>query len=97
MRNQILAALQTVDGIELAVVFGSTSRRAARADSDLDMAVRYGAPLNADQKLTLIRAIGAAGGRPVDLIDLRVAGPIIARQALTQGTRIFGTDASFAS
>ncbi len=61
------------------------------------MAVRYGAPLNADQKLTLIRAIGAAGGRPVDLIDLRVAGPIIARQALTQGTRIFSTDASFAS
>lgn len=45
----------------------------------------------------LIRALGAATGRPIDLIDLRTAGPIVARQALTLGKRLFGTDTDFAS
>lgn len=97
MSTEILTALQTVDGLELAVVFGSVARRVARADSDLDVAVRYAAPLDAEQKLALIRALGAATGRPIDLIDLRTAGPIVARQALTLGKRLFGTDTDFAS
>ena len=97
MSTEILTALQMIDGLELAIVFGSVAQGNARADSDLDIAVRYAAPLNADEKLTLIRALGATSGRPVDLIDLRTAGPIVARQALTRGKRIFGTDASFAT
>ena len=97
MSTEILTALQMIDGLELAIVFGSVAQGNARADSDLDIAVRYAAPLNADEKLTLIRALGAASGRPVDLIDLRTAGPTVARQALTQGKRIFGSDASFAT
>ena len=86
-----------IDGLELAVIFGSVAPGTARFDSDLDIAVRYAAPLNADEKLVLIRALGAASGRPVDLIDLRTAGPIVARQALTLGKRLFGTDTNFAS
>jgi uncharacterized protein len=97
MTTEILAALQMIDGLELAVVFGSVAQGNARFDSDLDIAVRYAAPLNADEKLSLIRALGAASGRPVDLIDLRTAGPIVARQALTLGKRLFGTDTDFAS
>ena len=97
MSTEILTALQMIDGLELAVVFGSVAQGNARADSDLDIAVRYAAPLNADEKLTLIRALGATSGRPVDLIDLRTAGPIVARQALTSGKRLFGTDTDFAS
>jgi uncharacterized protein len=97
MSTEILAALQMIDGLELAVVFGSVAQGNARFDSDLDIAVRYVAPLNADEKFTLIRALGAASGRPVDLIDLRTAGPIVARQALTGGKRIFGSDTSFAT
>jgi uncharacterized protein len=87
MSTEILTALQMIDGLELAVVFGSVAQGNARFDSDLDIAVRYAAPLNADEKLTLFRALGAASGRPVDLIDLRTAGPIVARQALTRGKR----------
>lgn len=86
-----------IDGLELTVVFGSVAQGTARFDSDLDIAVRYASPLDAEQKLTLIRALGAAIGRPVDLIDLRTAGPIVARQALTHGKRLFGTDTAFAS
>jgi predicted nucleotidyltransferase len=97
MSTEILTALQLIDGLELAVIFGSVAQGKARTDSDLDIAVRYAAPLDADEKLTLIRALGVASGRPVDLIDLRTAGPIVARQALTLGKRIFGTDTDFAS
>ena len=97
MSTEILTALQMIDGLELAVVFGSVAQGSARADSDLDIAVRYAVPLDAEQKLALIRALGVASGRPVDLIDLRTAGPIVARQALTRGKRLFGTDTDFAS
>ena len=97
MWKPILTSLQTIEGLELAVVFGSVAQGNARADSDLDIAVRYAAPLDAEQKLALIRSLGAASGRPVDLIDLRTAGPIVARQALTRGKRLFGTDTDFAS
>jgi len=86
-----------IDGLELAVVFGSVARGNARVDSDLDIAVRYVTPLDAAQKLALIRALGAASGRPVDLIDLHTAGPVVAREALTKGKRIFGGDTVFAS
>ena len=97
MTSEILTALQLIDSLELAVLFGSVARGKARADSDLDIAVRYAAPLDAEQKLSLIRALGAASVRPVDLIDLRTAGPIVARQALTRGKRLFGSDTDFAT
>jgi uncharacterized protein len=97
MTTEILAALQMIDGLKLAVVFGSVAQGTARFDSDLDIAVLYTTPLDAEQKLELIRALGATSGRPVDLIDLRTAGPIVARQALTLGKRLFGTDTDFAS
>ena len=79
------------------MVFGSVARDDAHMSSDLDVAVRYATPLDAQQKLTLIEALAAVSGRAIDLIDLRVAGPIVARQALTTGKRIFGTDEIWAS
>lgn len=97
MSAEILTALQTINGLKLAVIFGSVAQGSARFESDLDIAVRYAAPLEAEQKLALIRALGAVSGRPVDLIDLRSAGPIVAREALTKGKRLFGTDTDFAS
>ena len=41
MSTEILTALQMIDGLELAVVFGSVAQGNARVDSDLDLAVRY--------------------------------------------------------
>jgi len=79
------------------VLFGSVARDEADMSSDLDVAVRYAKALDAEQKLTLIEALADVSGRPIDLIDLRVAGPIVAREALTSGKRIFGTDEIWAS
>ena len=90
--SQIVSALQSVASLELAVVFGSVARGDAHMSSDLDVAVRYAKPLDAEQKLALIEALAEVSGRAIDLIDLRVAGPIVARQALTSGKRIFGTN-----
>ena len=95
--SQIVHALQSVATLELAVLFGSVARDEASMSSDLDVAARYAKPLNLEQKLTLIEALAAVSGRAIDLIDLRVAGPILARQALTSGKRIFGTDEIWAS
>jgi len=93
----IVHALQSVASLELAMIFGSVARDEANMSSDLDVAVRYAKPLDAQQKLTLIEALADVSGRAIDLIDLRVAGPIIAREALTGGRRIFGTNEIWAS
>ena len=95
--SQIVLALQSVASLELAVVFGSVALGEARMSSDLDVAVRYAQPLDAQQKLTLIEALAEVSGRAVDLIDLRIVGPIVSRQALTSGKRIFGSDEIWAS
>jgi uncharacterized protein len=98
MFDSVLTALQTIDAkLELAVVFGSVARGEARFDSDIDVAVRYTHAINAQEKIALIEALALATNRPVDLIDLRAAGPLVAREALTKGTRIFGSDEVWAA
>jgi predicted nucleotidyltransferase len=98
MFDSVLTALQSIDvKLELAVVFGSVARGEARFDSDIDVAVRYAHALNADEKIALIEALALAANRPVDLIDLRVAGPVVAREALTKGKRIFGSNEAWAT
>ena len=88
----IVHAMQSVATLELAVVFGSVASGNARPDSDIDVAVRYKNALNVPQKIALIEALASVTGRTVDVIDLRVAGPIVAREALTGGRRLFGSD-----
>lgn len=97
MFDDVLDALRRTGGpmLELAFVFGSVARGEARPDSDIDIAVRYAKPLEAEQKLALIRELGAVTGRPVALVDLRTSGPIVAREALTKGKRIFGSNTDF--
>jgi uncharacterized protein len=93
MFDDVLFALQTIDAkLELAVVFGSVASGEARFDSDIDVAVRYEHVLNNEEKIALIESLAIAANRPVDLIDLRIAGPVVARQALTKGKRIFGSN-----
>ena len=97
MWTPLVSALNTLQGLELALVFGSVARGEAGANSDLDIAVRYGRALNAEDKLSLIRALGAASGRPIDLIDMRTAGPVVMREALVSGVQIFGSRDAFAT
>lgn len=66
----------------LAYVFGSVAEGHQRPDSDLDVAVYPKQALTSERKAELISALARIAGRPVDVIDLRTAGPHIARQAI---------------
>lgn len=90
-------ALAAFDGLQLAFVFGSVARNTARPDSDIDVAILAGRPLTGQETIELIETLADVTGRPVDLIDLAVAGPLIVGQALQHGCRVWGTPAQQAA
>ena len=78
--------------VELAFVFGSFARGRQTKSSDIDVAVAAREPIDAQRRLALNDAIASAAGRPVDLVDLQRAGPLVLTQALTRGKRIVKRD-----
>lgn len=76
--------------IGLALVFGSMATGKAGPDSDIDIAVECAEDMTAEAKASLIEELAEAGGRPVDLIDLRRAGPALIGRILRQGKRLRG-------
>ena len=79
---QLEAALK---GAEFALLFGSAASGRLRRDSDVDLAVRYPSPLDATSWLRLTGELSEILRRPVDLLDLHRAGPIVAMQVLRTG------------
>lgn len=93
----VLAAALTAFGqIDLAILFGSTARGHARADSDIDIAVAGTSALTAERKMALVETLAAHTGRPVDLIDLRTVGEPLLGQILRHGRRLLGSDTAYA-
>lgn len=84
-------------GIRLAILFGSHATGRATANSDLDLAVRTTAPLEAAEKIALIEKLAAATGLPIDLIDLSHAGEPLLGQILKHGIRLVGSDEDYAT
>ena len=82
--------------ILLAYVFGSfgATRRQPRPDSDVDVAVATALPLTPADRWSLTDSLAFATGRPVDLIDLHTAGPLVLTQALTTGTCLIKRDSA---
>ena len=78
--------------IELAIVFGSFAQGRRTNSSDIDVAIAARAPVDPQRRLALIDAIASIAGRPVDLVDLHRAGPLVLTQALTRGKRIIKRD-----
>jgi predicted nucleotidyltransferase len=67
-------ALDDTSGVRLALVFGSAARGTARTGSDVDVAVL----LDNDEDLPRLQvALERAVGRPVDLVSLRKAPPLL--------------------
>lgn len=90
LAHQLRDILARYPQIELAFLFGSLASGKARPDSDLDLAVQAAQPLDVDTKMAMIGDLAEALGRPVDLIDLRLAGEPLLGQIL-KGQRILGT------
>jgi len=91
LRANIQAALGTLPGVRLAIVFGSCAAGHPRTDSDLDIAVDAGGPITPAQKIAMIDALAIATGRPVDLVDLHTCGEPVLGQILQHGRLISGS------
>ena len=78
--------------IEFACVFGSFAQGRQTPASDIDVAVAAQAPIDPDRRLVLNDEVASATGRPVDLVDLHRAGPLLLTQALTKGKRVVKRD-----
>lgn len=76
--------------IRLAILFGSAASDRLQADSDVDVAVLAAQPLSAARKVQLMSALALITGRPIDLIDLKVAGQPLLGQIL-QGRQLKGS------
>jgi len=96
LNNRIRQILSRHGDIRLAILFGSLAAGDATPQSDLDLAVLMGIPLSTETKMTLIGELSQAIGRPVDLIDLRVAGEPLLGQILKHGVRLFGSNSDYA-
>lgn len=94
--EQTIAALARHPDIELAIVFGSVARGETQRDSDLDIAIRKGAPLDVAEKMQLTTELAAITGRPVDLIDLHTVGEPLLGHILKHGRMIRGDTAGMA-
>ena len=80
--NARLAQRLTAAGAIYATVFGSLARGTDRADSDIDVAASFGRPMSSDLRMAMIGLIAHEARRPVDLVDLETAGPLILARAL---------------
>lgn len=97
MDAQLLSGLRSrlvphLKGIRFAYVFGSFGSPYFSEESDLDVAVDFGAPLDPQAFLRLAGALSDAAGRNTDLLDLRRADPIIAMQVLKTGSVLLVND-----
>lgn len=81
--------------IQLAILFGSGALGEEKFESDVDLAVDAGRPLEALERMALMGEIAEATGRPVDLIDLSSIGEPLLGQVLKHGVRIRGSATRF--
>ncbi|MGV6809599.1 MAG: type VII toxin-antitoxin system MntA family adenylyltransferase antitoxin [bacterium] len=86
--------INTCPTLRLAILFGSLAKGTATPSSDLDLAVQMDQPLTVEIKMALIEALALEFGRPVDLIDLRVAGEPLVGEVF-KGRRILGNNTTY--
>ncbi len=93
----ILEGLSALPELRLAILFGSLAQGSETAESDIDLALDAGHPLGAEEKMALMESLAQSTGRPVDLVDLRVAGEPLMGQVLRHGVLIHGKTSDYAS
>lgn len=92
----IQATLAPHPEIQLAILFGSLATGRGHHDSDVDLAIDAGQPLEIETKIALMEELAEHIGRPVDLIDLRTVGEPLLGQILKHGKRLLGEDSLYA-
>jgi predicted nucleotidyltransferase len=92
--TRIEAVLDRAGGLDALWVFGSEAAGRATERSDLDLAALFRSPPSFEALLTAREQIGDVFGRPVDLVDLERASPVLAMQVLRHGRLLAQHDAS---
>ena len=77
------------DKTKLAFLIGSYAKRAARPESDVDVAVLFGRSFDIKQVLELKERLTQLLGKDVDLVVLDSAGPVMKMQALKTGILLY--------
>jgi len=96
IRQKVLEILGSHSEIRLAILFGSLASNRGTVESDLDLAIDAGRPLGLPLKMNLISELADRIGRPVDLVDLRIAGDPLLGQILRYGKKILGDNTHYA-
>lgn len=94
--DQLSAAASFLEGrfaLSALWIFGSEARGNARPDSDVDLAVLLSQPVPPEQLLAARLDLEGLLGRRVDLVDLRRASPIVARQVVQHGRLLLDRNA----
>src|SRR3989338_2603743 len=92
----IQATLAPHPEVRLAILFGSLATGQGHHDSDVDLAIDAGQPLEIKAKIALMAQLAECTGRPVDLIDLQTVGEPLLGQILKHGNRLLGEDGLYA-
>lgn len=84
-----------VEGVELAVLFGSYARDDAGGLSDLDVAVRFDRGIDGSRRRRMLDELTVAiqestSVEAIDLVDLDAAGPELGYEALSSGVLVYG-------
>jgi len=83
--DRLRSILEARDDVRLAYLFGSAARGQERAASDVDLAVLFERLPDARDLDLLATSLEAAAGRPVDLVVLDTAPPLLTRQVVATG------------
>ena len=83
--DRVKELLQAVPGLRVALLYGSAATGKMKSGSDVDVAVLFDQPLNAEQKMTLTARLEGAVSRTVDLVDLSTLNGTILKQILCKG------------
>lgn len=78
--------------IRLAILFGSLAQGRGEAASDLDIAVAADRTLDLAARIALSGELAEAVGRPIDLVDLHEAGPVLCAEIFRNGHRLRGSE-----
>ena len=90
--DQATTVLEHIDGLKLAVIYGSVATDTMRSDSDIDIAVLFDQALDAEHKIELKGLLEQVLLRDVDLVDLSELSGTILKQVLCKGRVVIKKD-----
>jgi predicted nucleotidyltransferase len=93
-RVAVAAIRSAVPDVVAVYRFGSSISGERSPDSDVDLAVLAPTPLDPLFRFDLQERLASAFGRSVDLVDLRVASPVMAIQAIGRGRLLLDAEPS---